>query len=101
MQNHADVVLENQELYVSGNLDFANVMPVLAKGLAFYASQPTLVFNFDRLKTSNSAGLALILEWISHAKSQKKSIKFKNISPKLMAIANTASLGKIIDVFSA
>ena len=47
-----------------------------------------LEFDFSRLKSSNSAGLALMIEWIKLAKRSNKKIRFLSISEDLKAIAN-------------
>lgn len=96
MPNNADVVLQNNELVLSGNLDFTNVMRVFEKGLAQFNTAPNLVFNFAGLKTSNSAGVALMIEWVRCAKQRNKAIKFQSVSPELLSIAKAAGLDKLL-----
>ena len=96
MSNHADIFFEHDEFVLSGDLDFQNVLSVFEKGLKQFNSQRELVFNFAGLKTSNSAAIALMVEWLKRAKQQNKSIQFRNVSPQLQSIAKVAGLEKII-----
>lgn len=96
MNQPADVRFEQNEFVLTGNLDFSNVVRVYQKALSHFNSHATLVFNFADLKTSNSAGLALIIEWLRAAKRQNRCITFRYISPQLQSIARAAGLDAII-----
>lgn len=101
MPHHARVVREQNELKVLGDLDFHNVMVVVEQGSQFIVNQQQSVFNFSELKTSNSAGLALIIEWIKISHQLKRRVQFTGISQKLMAIAQAAGLERLISRYRA
>ena len=94
--NHADVTLTQNEFVLAGNLDFSNVVSVYQKALSQFNSADTLVFNFAGLKTSNSAGLALMIEWLKRAKAANKRIEFRNVSSDLQSIAKAAGLLDVV-----
>ncbi len=96
--NHADVTFTQNEFVLSGSLDFSNVMSVYQKALPQFNSAQTLVFNFAGLKTSNSAGLALMIEWLKRANTTQKRIEFRNVSVELLSIAKAAGLESVIRV---
>jgi len=94
--NNADVKFEQDQFVLSGDLDFSNVVRVYQKALSQFNSQATLVFNFADLKTSNSAGIALMVEWLRAAKRQNKQVEFRNVSPQLQAIIKAARLDFLV-----
>lgn len=96
MQMQADITFERNRLFITGCLGFANVMSVYNKSIMHLESHPEVTFDFSRLKSSNSAGLALILELIKFAKKQRKKIHFEHLSGELMSIAKAAGIDKMI-----
>lgn len=96
MTKQADMTLENNILYLIGELDFQNVMTVYRKSLSQFQQCPELLVDLSKLISSNSAGLALMVEWTKLAKALNKTIQFKNTSPKLLSIIKAANLDKII-----
>jgi len=96
MLKNADITFDHQTCQVSGELDFSNVMSLYWKSLPQLEAREKLVFDFSQVKTSDSAGLALIIEWIKFATAQNKSIQFNHISSDLMSIAKAAGLDHLI-----
>lgn len=96
MQKVADITFQNTEFMLSGELDFANVMSVYQKSLRNLSDCANLTFDFSELKSSDSSGLALIIEWVKLAKQQRKPIHFKNLSKDLLSIASAAGLSNLI-----
>lgn len=96
MEKSADIAFRDNKFHITGELDFANVMAIYKKSLLQMHDQATLTFDFSSLKSSNSAGFALIVEWIKFAKSQNKPICFENLSDDLLSIAKTSGMDKLI-----
>lgn len=96
MQKQADIIFQNNKFLVSGELDCANVMSVYKKSLPQLENCRALEFDFSQLKSSNSAGLALIIEWIKFARQRNKSIQFNHLSTDLMSIAKAAGIDRLI-----
>jgi ABC-type transporter Mla MlaB component len=96
MYKNADIIFENAEFSLTGDLSFYNVMSVYRKSLQYMTSCPTLSFDFGQLKSSDSSGLALAIEWIKLADQHKKSIVFKNLSKNLQALALASGLDKLL-----
>lgn len=97
MLNHADVTFQDNKFLVSGDLNFGNVMSVYAKSVNYLNQCPEFVFDFSGLNSSNSAGLALVMEWIKFAKRCGKPIKFEHLSKDLKSIAHAAGIDVLID----
>jgi len=92
----ADIRMQGNEVLVLGNLSFYNVMSVYEKSLSQLDACPELNFNFSELQSSDSSGLALIMEWIRLAKQRNKPIRFSHLSDDLLSIASVSGLIKLI-----
>jgi anti-anti-sigma factor len=89
-------------LYISGDLDFSNVMSLYQQSLSAFASQhQTLVFDFSGLRSTNSVVMAIIIDWMRHGKRVEKSIQFMNLSADIMSLAKASGLDKVIATVSA
>jgi phospholipid transport system transporter-binding protein len=96
MQKTADIIFQNNKFLISGDLDFSNVMLVYAKSLPQLEASSAWEFDFSSLKSSDSSGLALIIEWLKLAKRSNKSIQFTHLSPDLISIAKAAGIDQLI-----
>ena len=94
----ADIVLQDKQLLVSGDLAFSNVMSLYEKSLPYLLQCHELEFDFSGVKSSQSCGLALMLEWIKFANQHQKKIRFKSLSADLQSIAKIAAILPLICV---
>lgn len=88
----AEVKLQDTTLVISGDLDFTNVMSIYEKSLPLTFQCPELIFDFSSLKSTNSAGLTLLVEWIKLSKKQNKSIRFMHLPHEIISIAKAADI---------
>ena|SRR3990167_1390269 len=88
----AAIIFKQGKFFISGNLDFFNVNLIYEKSVNELQRSPQLVFDFSEVRSSNSAGLALIIEWFKYAKKNKKEISFIHLPRNLLAIAKTAGI---------
>ena len=96
MPRHADIRFHNNAFLISGDLGFCNVMHIYERSLSQVQRCHELNFDFAQVTSSNSAGLALIIEWLKCAKQHNKPINFTNLSPDLLAIAKAAGIDNLI-----
>jgi phospholipid transport system transporter-binding protein len=92
----ASVTLEHNRLMVSGDLNFATVPELSTQSLPLLAQCSALQFDLSRVTSSNSAGLALLLEWLKYAKKTAKTISFAELPKTLMQIALAAGVDKML-----
>lgn len=97
MKKQADIIGNDQILSIQGALDFSNVMSVYKKSLAQIRLHRELMFDFAKLNSSNSAGLALIIEWIKLSKQQNKIFHFKNLPADILSLAKAAGVDKMVE----
>ena len=96
MYKYADITFQNDTFLLLGELNFFNVMSIYKKSLPQLHACLELAFDFSQLKSSDSSGLALILEWIKFASHCNKPIRFSHLSEDLMLIAQAAGIDKLI-----
>ena len=94
MNGHADIACEQNILSLSGDLNFLNVMSVYQKSLAFLSRCPALTFDFSQVSSSDSSGLALMIEWIKYTRHHRTQITFKNIPEQLLNLAKLSGFDK-------
>lgn len=92
----AEIILVGNQLCLSGELNFLNVMTVYQKSLPLINQTNNLQFDFSRLTSSNSAGLALIIEWTKLARSLNKTISLYHLSADILSIAKAAGLDTLV-----
>ena len=68
----------------------------LQTGEMFNTPLPRLTFDLAGVTRVDSAGLALLLEWLREARRRGKEIRFQNIPGQLAAIAKVSGLNDIL-----
>ena len=68
----------------------------LQTGEMFNTPLPTLTFDLVDVTRVDSAGLALLLEWLREGRRRNKEIHFQNIPTQLTAIAKVSGLNGIL-----
>jgi phospholipid transport system transporter-binding protein len=94
--NTIDISFENEVLFISGDLDFSNVMSLYEKSLPYLRQSQKLTVDFANLHSSNSASIALLLEWRKLAVASGKSIQFLHLPSDCLSIAKAAGLDSLL-----
>lgn len=92
----AQITLENSHLMVSGDLNFSTVMVLLEQSIPLFSNCNELKFDLSRVNSSNSAGLALLLEWIRYAKKVAKPISFSHLPAQFVSMMQAAGIEKML-----
>lgn len=80
---------------VDGDLTFLTIDKKTANGFAFLASAKQITMDLGGVGNADSAGLALMLEWIKQARQKKVQLHFKNIPEQLLNLAKLSGLGNL------
>ena len=90
--------MNNEGLYrLPEALTFATTPDLyLQTGEMFNTPLPRLTFDLTGVTRVDSAGLALLLEWLREAQRRGKEIHFQNIPAQLAAIAKVSGLNGIL-----
>ena len=90
------IVLRQDKFFISGAMTFATVKALWKASEQLFPKQATWSCNFSEVTTSDSAGLALLLEWIKLAGQQKKQIQYFQVPPQMRSIAAAAGLDGLL-----
>lgn len=87
---------EEGVIRVRGELTFATVTALLAASKSLFDDHDLLMFDFKQVTHANSAGLALMLEWLSVGKALEIPVQFLSVPESLLAITEMSNLGFLI-----
>ena len=78
------------------DLTFATVNEILAESLPLFSGQTSISVDLDKVDESDSAGLALLIEWVSWAKQNDCDIRFENVPQQLKTLAEISEVSGLI-----
>ncbi len=90
-------VLEGERARVVGLLEFATVTKLLPAGAAAIAAGNAAIIDLGGVTGSDSAGLALLIEWLSVARHAQRTLRYENLSAQLHQLA---LLSEVEDLFT-
>ena len=77
---------------VEGNLTFASIDQQTLKSFKFLKGIDRICIDLAKVGTTDSAGLALMIEWIKHSRMIRAQLWFKNVPEQLQALAKLSGL---------
>jgi len=81
---------------ISGELDFQSVPIIWERSREMFDSSDSLVVDLEGVVRCNSAGLALLIEWMRYAKSYEKRISFHHIPEQMREIAEACGVDQFL-----
>jgi phospholipid transport system transporter-binding protein len=95
MNNLLTIVTESLgHAKVNGELTFPAIDKKALSSLSFLAGTKQVTIDLSGVTNADSAGLALLIEWIKHARTKRLQIRFKNIPEQLVNLAKLSGLDK-------
>lgn len=91
----AEYVLEDKgdgKFSLSGEMTFATAERILRASEKVFPEHASLEIDLAAVTESDSAGLALLLEWVTWANHTIREIRFSSMPDRIMAIANTTEV---------
>ena len=79
---------------VDGDLTFASIDQHTVKSLAFLKSSKEVSIDLSKVGSTDSAGLALMIEWIKYCRHNRIHLSFKNIPEQLLTLAKLSGFDK-------
>lgn len=86
---------------VAGSLSFATVPAILRQSGTLFAQPGNVVIDLGAVERTDSAGLALLVEWLRLARSHGRSITFRNVPAQLCALAHLSDLEQLLPIEGA
>jgi phospholipid transport system transporter-binding protein len=81
---------------VNGVLHFTTVTALLRSGSEAIATDRAAVIDLSGVKDSDSSGLALLIEWLSIARAERKSLRYENIPAQLHQLARLSDVEELL-----
>ena len=82
---------------VSGDMTFETAEKILRLSEAAFEDHTQLEIDLAGVTASDSAGLALMLEWVTWANHSVREIRFANVPERLLAIAKTTEVDHLLN----
>lgn len=79
---------------IDGDLTFATIDKQTVKSFAFLSAAKDISIDLSKVSCTDSAGLALMIEWLKYSRSKRTHLKFKNIPKQLLALAQLSGFDK-------
>ena len=89
-------MVEGERSRVRGSLHFTTVRELLAAGGAAINGGKAAAIDLAGVTASDSAGLALLIEWLSIAKAAGRPLKFENIPTQLQQLARLSEVEELL-----
>jgi phospholipid transport system transporter-binding protein len=89
-------VVDGDRSRVTGSLHFTTVSALLPLGVEAINADHAAVIDLAGVKASDSAGLALLIEWLSVAKGSNRSLRFENIPSQLQQLARLSEVEELL-----
>lgn len=84
-----------------GALSFDSVPALCARASQLFTELDSVQVDLQGVTRSDSAGVALLVEWMRVAREQERAIRFVNIPHQMLAIARVSSLDDILPLSRA
>jgi phospholipid transport system transporter-binding protein len=98
--NKLSIIDQGSGLFiVDGDLTFASIDKKTVKSFEFLKTAKQVTIDLERVSSTDSAGLALMIEWIKVARQHDGQLSFKNIPEQLRNLAKLSGF-EISDYFA-
>jgi phospholipid transport system transporter-binding protein len=83
-------------LRASGDLDFGTAAAALEAGLGLLAAGERWVVDLAGVGAGDSAGVAVLVEWLSAAAARGAEVRFESVPAQMLAIARISELEDLL-----
>ncbi|MDE2092087.1 MAG: STAS domain-containing protein [Gammaproteobacteria bacterium] len=83
---------------VDGRLSFDTVAQALEASRRLFAEYQRIELDLSGVEATDSAGLALLIEWTGRARRSRCALTFRNIPGQVMAIARISDVDKLLPI---
>jgi len=89
-------VIGSERSQVVGLLGFGTVTPMLPLGASAIVAGHASTIDLGSVTGGDSAGLALLIEWLSVAKEAQRSLRYENMPPQLRQLARLSEVEELL-----
>lgn len=88
--------LGGNRIAVVGELVFASVPSLLARSSALFTGRSAVELDLGAVQRADSAGLALLVEWLTMARRQGCAVWFSAVPAQILRMARVSGLEEIL-----
>ena len=81
---------------VQGAMTFASVAPLWRQSVEVFADEAVFQIDLAQVTHTDSAGLALLVEWLREGSRRGARIEFLNLPAQMLALAGAANLEQVL-----
>lgn len=81
---------------ISGAMTFSNVTAILEASKELFGETPLIKLDLSGIAQGDSAGLALLLEWINWSTAYGREIRYFGIPAQILAIARISEVEELL-----
>ena len=86
---------------VKGGLSFDTAAEIWAQSKDGFGAETSVNIDLAEISEVDSAGLALVLEWVRWARSERRQLTFSHVPAKLMALARISEVDELLNGVTA
>jgi len=90
--------IQDGRLKIEGILDFNTVNLVKKQTIGLFNGPSEIQFDLSAVSQSNSAALALLLEWLKAAQKNQVSLSFSNLPEHLRQLASVYGIEQDLNI---
>ena len=87
---------EQDSVRLKGQLSVNSVPDVLNRSADWFQGRESLTVDLSEIDHSDSAGVALLLEWLRRAREQGCRLHYRNLPRQMQSIVDFGDLGDIL-----
>ncbi|MEK6749344.1 MAG: STAS domain-containing protein [Pseudomonadota bacterium] len=84
------------QVAVRGELTFYSVPELLRDSKEVFTRGQSIVIDLAGVTRSDSAGIALVLEWLRSARRQRAELRFVNVPEQMQALARVGGVDALL-----
>ncbi len=81
-----------------GELDFDSVPALAGRSEELFSGDGSVQVSLDAVGRGNSAGLALLVDWLREARRRGRNISFTNVPSQLLALARVSGVDELLSL---
>jgi phospholipid transport system transporter-binding protein len=86
----------DNQFAVSGILGFDSVTTLMEQSKSLFADANNIDIDLSDVSHADSAGLALLLEWLRYGKQNSKAVRYQNLPAQLRSLAAISEVDTLL-----
>jgi len=97
MSSLSFIVEEDHHIVLKGDMTFVTVGDALQESYNYFSGDERLRVDLRGVRRVDSAGLALLIEWLRRMRGEQREVQFMNFPDRLEGRAQVSGVGEILN----